>query len=174
MNAKLTASFNSSANQSTVNTLFANGALCSTTVGSYRSTADFVDEVRVIPGVFLVTSSTTTNSGACGSSSGTVTFTYDAQRRLTQQTTSVGGTTTWTAWDGSGRPTTGSSPGVTYVQAYDDAARTVTTTTTNSSGASVGVLTFDANGNQIRNEVSGAAGTSITTFSITSTDRVCK
>lgn len=172
-NAKVTGAFNSSTNQSTSNTLFANGNACSTTIGSYRSTADFVDEVRVVPGVFLLTSSTTTNAVACGTGSGTTTYTYDAQRRLTQ-TANSGGTTTWTQWDNSGRPTLGSSPGATYVISYDDSARASTTTTTTSNGTSVGILTYDANGNQLRNEVRGSSGTSVTTYSINSTDKVCK
>src|SRR5207247_1833070 len=116
-------------------------------------------------------STTTSNSGGCGISTATTTYTYDSQRRLTQ-TTNVGGTTTWTAWDSAGRPTTGNSPGATYGIVYDDTARTSTTSSATSSGTSVGILTYDANGNQLRNEVRGSSGNSVTTYSITSTDKV--
>ncbi len=120
--AKATASFSTSTNQTTIQNVFSSGPAC-TTVNTYRSTADFVDEVRVIPGVFLLLTAATTNTAACGGGGTfTATFVYDAQRRLTQ-TTSIGGTTTWTAWDSSGRPTNGSSPGFTYVNVYDDAGR---------------------------------------------------
>src|SRR5262245_18330375 len=64
-NQSLTGSFDPATTKSTVTTLFANGSVCSTTVSSYRSTADFVDEVRVIPGVTLATTAVTTTSGAC-------------------------------------------------------------------------------------------------------------
>jgi hypothetical protein len=171
--AKVTGSFATSNRQSTSNTLFTNGSLCSTTLGNYQSVADFVDEVRVVPPVFLLTSTTTTTSGSCGGTSVTQTYTYDAQRRLTQQSASTG-TTTYSAWDSAGRPTTGRSGTSTFTIVYDDAARTQTSTTSGSNGTSTGILTFDANGNQIRNEVRGASGTSVTTYSITSMDKVCK
>src|SRR5580765_429139 len=101
-NANLTGAFNSSTDQATITISFAGGGLCSTAVHSYRSVADFVDEVRVVPPVPLVLSTTTTNSGSCGSGTATATNTYDAQRRL-MQISSVGGTITYTAWDTSNR-----------------------------------------------------------------------
>ena len=71
-NASLTGAFDTSTNRSTVTTLGPNGALCTTSVNTYRSTADFVDEVRVIPGVSLQTSAMTTNGPACGGVASTV------------------------------------------------------------------------------------------------------
>jgi hypothetical protein len=159
---------------STVNTNFAGGAPCSTVVTSYSSVADFVDEVSVIPPVFHSTTSVSTNSGACGAGTATQTYTYDSQRRLTQLS-GPGSVTTYTAWDGSGRPTTGSTGGQTISITYDDANRSWTTTTTASNGSkSVGTLTFDANGNQIRNVVVSGNVTTTTTFNNTATATVCK
>ena len=169
-----TGTFDASTKKSTVLTMFANGAPCSTHVANYNSVADFVDEVRVIPGVFLVTSDVNTNSGACGAGTATGTYTYDAQRRLTQISNSAGGVTTYTAWDASGRPTFGTSSGASTSIVYDDAARTATSTQVGSSGTSVGTLTFDANGNQVRNVVVQNGVTSTTTFTITATAQVCK
>jgi YD repeat-containing protein len=174
MNALLTAAFNTSTNQATITVSFVGGALCSTAVHSYRSTADFVDEVRVIPPTPLELSTTTTNSGSCGTGTGTATSTYDAQRRVVQVTT-PGGTTTYTAWDSSGRPTAGTlSTGGTISNVYNDAARTLTQTQTTSAGTSVGTQTYDANGAQLSIVVTGQAGSSTTTFNNTSTATVCK
>ncbi|MGH9387215.1 MAG: hypothetical protein ACRD2N_23340 [Vicinamibacterales bacterium] len=177
---RLTGAFNTSTNQSTVTTLFANGTPCTTTVGTYRSTADFVDEVRVVPSVTLQTASTTTNTGTCGSGTSNVTFTYDSQRRLTAFTSTgagiVAGTTTYTAWDSSGRPTTGSFPGTTITNVYNDAARTLTQTQTPATGGatSVTAVTFDANGIQLMVVNTTGAAVSTTRFTITSTERVCR
>lgn len=178
MNALLAASFNAGANTSTITTMFANGAPCTTSVFTYRSTADFVDEVRVVPGVSLQTATTTTNAGACGSGTSTVSYTYDAQRRLTSFTTNalgVSGTTTYTAWDSSGRPTTGSFPGTTIANVYNDAARTLVQTQTTAGGSvSTGTVTFDANGAQLTSVVVSGANTTTTTYTNTATAQVCK
>lgn len=67
-------------------------------------------------------------------------------RRLTGWTAVPGDTTTFTAWDSSGRPTTGSiSNSTTISNVYDDAARTETTTS--NPGNTVSTQTFDAHGN---------------------------
>jgi len=172
----LTGVFDPTTAKSTVTTLFPNGSPCSTTVSSYRSTADFVDEVRVVPGVTLALTAVTTTSGGCGSSTGTVTFSYDAQRRLTQFA-SIGGTTTYTAWDSSGRPTVGATnTGASIANVYDDVFRTLTQTQINGGTRSVSTQSFDANGIQTRVVVSDATGatTSTTTFTNSSTATVCK
>jgi hypothetical protein len=170
------ATFDSSSRRATVNTNFANGAPCSTLVTSYNSVADFVDEVRVIPPVALSTGAVSTNSGSCGSVTASTTYTYDSQRRVTQISNSVGGVITYTAWDSSGRPTTGTmSGGGTISIVYDNAARSWTETQTQSNGTrSVGTLTFDANGAQIRNVVVQGNVTTTTTFTNTATATVCK
>src|SRR5579862_9875528 len=67
LNAVQTGTFDTAAKQAIVKEFFVNGTLCSTGVASYNSVADFVDEIRTIPGVTLATGSTTTNSGSCGS-----------------------------------------------------------------------------------------------------------
>ena len=171
-NAVLTGAFNTSTNQGTITVQFTNGSPCSTAVHGYRSTADFVDEVRVIPPAPLEIS-TTTSSGSCGSGTGTVTLTYDSTRRLTQVTAPTG-TTTYTAWDTSGRATTGSFPGGSITNVYNDAARTVTQTQTSGGVTTVSAMTYDANGGQtmIVNTTSSVVAT--TTFNNTSTATVCK
>ena len=175
-NALETGAFDSSTKKSTVTTVFTNGALCSVLVTSYNSVADFVDEVRVIPGVFLSTANVNTNSGACGTGTASNTFTYDAQRRLTQVTNTAGGVTTYTAWDSAGRPTTGSTNGgLSITSAYDDAARTVTQTQVASNGTrTVSTQTFDADGAQLRMVVVEGNVTTTTTFTNTTTAKVCK
>jgi len=171
--ANLTGSFNTATNQATITISFTNGSLCSTAVHSYLSRADFVDEVRVSPPAPLVISTTTTSSGSCGSGTGTVTNTYDSQRRLTQVTAPTG-TTTYTAWDSSGRATTGSFPGTTITNNYNDAARTITQTQTSSGASTVSTMTFDANGAQTMIVVTSGSGVSTTTFNNTATAQVCK
>jgi hypothetical protein len=170
---KTTGTFDQAAKQSTIKTFFTNGALCSTAVFTYASVADFVDEVRVVPGLTLAASNTNTNSGTCGSFVTTVTYTYDGQRRL-KSMTSIGGTTTYTAWDNSGRPTAGTSNGITIANVYNDAARTLTQTQTSNGGQSVNVQTFDANGIQLKVVNTDSNGTSTTTYNNTSTAQVCK
>jgi YD repeat-containing protein len=173
-NANLTGAFNASTNQATITISFVGGGLCSTAVHSYRSVADFVDEVRVIPPVPLVLSTTTTNSGSCGSGVGTSTNTYDAQRRLTQ-TSTVGGTITYTAWDTSNRPTTGTmSTGGTISNVYNDPARTITQTQVSGGVTTVTTMSFDANGAQTMIVVTvGGAVVTTTTFNNTATAQVC-
>jgi YD repeat-containing protein len=165
--------FDPSTNKVTVQTKFANGAPCNTGVTSYNSVADFVDEVRVIPDVFLATGTTSTNTGACGSVSGSLTYTYDGQRRLVSMIPSTGAVTTYTAWDSSGRPTAGTiSSGGSITNVYDDAARTQTQT--QSASGAVSTLTYDANGIQTSIVVVQGGITSTTTFTNTSFATVCK
>jgi len=173
-NANLTGAFNASTNQATITISFVLGGLCSTAVHSYRSVADFVDEVRVIPPVPLVLSTTTTNSGSCGSGVATSTNTYDAQRRLTQIAT-VGGAITYTAWDTSNRPTTGTmSTGGTISNVYNDPARTITQTQVSGGVTTVTTMSFDANGAQTMVVVTiGGAVVTTTTFNNTATAQVC-
>jgi YD repeat-containing protein len=172
----LTGTFNTSARTSTVTTTSQTGALCTTSVNTYSSVADFVDEVRVIPGVSLQTTTTTTNGPACGTGTQTVTYTYDAQRRLTSFASSAGGSaTTYTAWDGSGRPTAGGFPGTTISNVYDDTARTLAQSQTpTSGGVSTTTVTYDANGNQIQSVNKSGNVTVTTTYANTATAQVCK
>jgi YD repeat-containing protein len=125
--------------------------------------------------VFLSAGNVNTNSGACGAGTASNTNTHDAQRRLTQVTNSAGGVTTYTAWDSSGRPTTGSTNGISIANVYDDAARTITQTQVPPAGTrSVSTQTFDADGAQVRVVVVEGNVTTTTTFANTATAKVCK
>jgi len=169
------ATFDTGTRQSTVTTKFANGVTCSVQVSLYRSVADFVDEVRVNPGLTLALNSTNTNSGACGTGTATSTNTYDGQLRLVTVSNSAGGVTTYTEWDSSGRPTKGASnTGMTTVNVYDDATRTQVQTQSGSNGSSVAVMTFDANGAQLKSAVTSGNSLTTTTFTNTATATVCK
>jgi len=170
------ATFSTATKQATILTNFANGAPCSTTLTNYNSVADFVDEVRVNPGLVLSTGNSTTNSNGCGSGTASGTNTFDGQRRLVQVSNSAGGVTTYTAWDSAGRPTAGrSNGGLTIANTYDDAAHTWTATQTQPNGTtSVATNSFDANGNETRLVLVQGNTTTTTTFTITSTATVCK
>jgi hypothetical protein len=177
-NGSLSGAFDSSANRATVTTLGPNGGVCTTSVSTYRSTGDFVDEVKVIPGMSQQTSTMTTNGPACGGVTSTVNYTYDGSGRLTSTTSTalgVSSSTTYTAWDSSGRPTAGSFPGTTIANSYNDATRTwVQTLTPTRGGSSTTTMTYDADGNQVTVlNVSGNSRTT-TTFNNTATARVCK
>ncbi len=175
-NAIQSANFDTSTKKATTTVKFANGSVCGTGVATYNSVADFVDEVRVIPPVFLAVGTTSGGGGACGgggSAAGSLTYHYDSSRRLTGWTAVPGETTTFTAWDSSGRPTTGTtSKGGTLSYVYDDGARTLTATS--NPGNTVSTLTFDANGNMIKQVLLTGGVTVTTTFDITSTATVCK
>ena len=173
INSQMTGTFDSASKKSTTTSAFVIGGLCSTTVTNYNSVADFVDEVAVIPGVTLATSNTTTNSAFCGTGIQAVTFTYDSQRRLTRFS-SAGGTTTYTAWDSSGRPAAGSTNGITISNVYDNTARTLTQTQVANGAQTVTTITYDTNGNQVSSVVTGAGGGTTTTYTNTATATVCK
>src|SRR5262249_14934201 len=107
---------------------------------------------------------------------GTTVFVYDSQRRVVQLTNGTSATTTYTAWDASGRPTAGTtSGGDTMSLVYDDGARTYTVTQKPASGTpSVSTLSFDANGAQTKIVLVQGAVTTTTTFTNTETASVCK
>jgi YD repeat-containing protein len=175
-NAIQSANFDTSTKKATTQVKFTNGSVCGTGVASYNSVADFVDEVRVIPPVFLAVGTTSAGGGSCGggaAAAGSLTYHYDGSRRLTGWTAVPGDTTTFTAWDSSGRPTTGTtSSGGTLSLVYDDGART--STATSNPGNTISTLTFDANGNMIKQVLVTGGATVTTTFDITSTATVCK
>jgi YD repeat-containing protein len=150
------------------------GGLCTTTVHTYSSNADFVDEVRVIPVLTLTAGTTTTSSAACGSSVSTVTYSYDSQHRLTQVTSGTSAIT-YTAWDSSGRPTAGSFTGTTITNVYNDTLRTSTQSQLSGGVTSVTTTTFDLNGNpqQVVNTVASVLALT-TTSTTTATGQVCK
>jgi hypothetical protein len=167
--------FDAAARTATVRTNFANGAPCSTLVSNYNSVADFVDEVSVIPPIFRTTSSVSTNSGSCGSTAVTQTFTYDSQRRLTRLTNSAGGVLTYTAWDTSGRPTSGTNNGGGTISiTYNDPARSWTETQTTNGALTTSTATFNPDGSQATIVVVQGGVTTTTTFTNTATAQVCK
>jgi YD repeat-containing protein len=169
-----TSNFDTSTRKATTQVKFANGSVCATGVATYNSVADFVDEIRVVPPVFLAVGTTSQNSGQCGTGAGgSLTYHYDASRRVTGWTATPGATITFSAWDGSGRPTTGTrSSGGTISYVYDDGART--STQTQNPGNTVSTNTYDANGNVTKSVVVSGGVTVTTTFDITSTATVCK
>jgi YD repeat-containing protein len=146
-----------------------------TTSSKYGSVGDFIDEVKVVPPLSRVTTQSASSVPTKLSADYTATFTYDSQRRLRRvvYAYSIGNTDTrtFTAWDGSGRPTAGaSSLGATLSYAYDSSARTSTLT---SSQNSVLTQTYDANGNIIRQTLSAGTALTTTSVTITSTATVC-
>jgi YD repeat-containing protein len=153
------------------------GPVCTTTVTTYNSTADFVDELRAIPPVLLRTSDTQTADGSPSCGAGgfqNINYVYDAQGRLTQLNNGPS-TATYSAWDSVGRPTQGSSiAGAPITIVYDSGARTQTQTTGTGDGAVVVTTTFDVNGTPTKVvTVTGGITTTVTT-QVTSTGRVCK
>jgi YD repeat-containing protein len=150
-----------------------NGPICSTTVVTYGSTSDFVDEISVIPPKVLASSQAISLSDACGGTTTNLVYAYDSQRRLLRVVSSAGDTTTYTAWDTSGRPTLGSfSSGGTVSTAYDSAGRTMTSTQSKGGVTSTIVNTFDVNGILISAVDSGTGQT--TTYTVTATEQICK
>ena len=171
----VTASYNTATNQlSEMGTGMSSNGMCRRSfiqLTNYRSVADFVEEVSVIPPRtrWLSQSVTSTGSGpspcANGTSAATTTNSYDSQGRLARSTggvTSVvapyllGNNNVYTAWDVFGRPT--AYPPLEYSAAlvqisYDDSARIratryfITPTTTTD--------TFDSDGNPVRSLIPG-------------------
>ena len=157
----------------------------------YNSTADFVDEVAVIPFRPLLTRETSNQAAtACANAvASSMDYSYDRQRRLTQVAASPSGNiTTYSAWDGAGRRTTGTLtypvsgpfvPVVTEAWSYDDTARTSTLITTTAvprvgSSSATTVQTYDADGNRTLLTVTANGLISTAETTITETRRVCK
>lgn len=153
------------------------GPVCVTTVTTYNSTADFVDEIRVVPPALLRTSDVRTSDASPACAVGAIrntAYIYDSQRRLTQ-IASGPSTTTYSAWDSSGRPTLGSLPAGTPVTiAYDPTARTQTETTGTGDAAVVVTTTFDVNGTPVQVVTVDAGVTTTVTTQVGSTAQVCK
>lgn len=153
----------------------------STTTGSavYLSAADLVDEVAVIPPRTYATSGVATQTGTAGTNASGVAYTFDGNRRVVRAVnTSPAGvsTTTYTAWDASGRPTVGTDVGPgfnnTLAISYDAGSRTRTTSI--NGGAVTTTETFDANGNLIRQVSSGGGSTTTSNITVGATQRICK
>ncbi len=153
-------------------------------VTTYKSIADIVDEIAVIPPLRRAVRVDSSFDGPHGSGKNNVVYTYDSQNRLVQDaaTSSTGATakTTYSSWDAQGRPTAAgmtmsSGPGSTMTLKYDDAAR-VQTMTTEAMGQRITCeVGFDANGHIIANSCRGPAGVVSTTKStIGKTEKICR
>jgi YD repeat-containing protein len=150
---------------------------------NFATLADFVGDA---PRIVLFASSdwrpagTTIKTTMPGvASTGTMTYAYDSERRLTRITNQTKGPTgdlsstmTFSAWDEFGRPTAATDETSRYAYVYNDADRT--TTLTNVTSASVITQTFDANGIQIAQTAVGSASRTTSTWTNQSTATVCR
>lgn len=147
----------------------------------FASRSDLVDEVAVVPPVSRALGTTTVTSTAGLSVTTTATHAYDAQRRLvsTELVTapipvigSLTTTTTFSAWDSSGRPTAGVATGAggsTVTISYDTPNRTSTRNT----GLNTCTQTYDQNGILTREVCTGTTA-STTVVTVNGTQQVCK
>jgi hypothetical protein len=168
-NAVTVQNFNTTTNELTATTSSVGGVVCSITVSTYNSRADFVDEVKVIPPVSLLTESRTTNTGACGTGSVDIRYEYDTQRRLLHVINNGVLVASYAAWDSSGRPTGGGTTSIVY----NSSARTQVQTLSPAGAASqTTTTTFDLDGNvvSILNNTTGQS----TNFANGSTTSACK
>ena len=176
--APSTCAWDNTLHQLTCTTGVSSGAACSTAVTTYASTADFVDEIRVIPPALLRTADIRNSSGdstcTVPGSVQNATYAYDAQRRLTQILNGPA-STTYTAWDTSGRPTQGSVGTATpVVISYDSTALTETQTVGTDTAAIVTATTFDSNGTPTKIVTTANGVTTTLTTQISQTAQVCK
>ena len=93
-NAIQSSNFDTSTKKATTQVKFANGSVCGTGVATYNSVADFVDEVRVIPPVFLAVGTT--------SGGGTLSYVYDDGARTSTGTSNPGNALTTQTFDANG------------------------------------------------------------------------
>jgi YD repeat-containing protein len=152
----------------------------STSVTTFRSLDDFLAEIQANPPIRRSTRAVTTTRGKTGLTKATVTYSYDARQRLTRETLSTGSTTTWTSWDGSGRPTAGATAvkgGIrtTITVSYDDPSRSFTRTEGSGVHSATCTMTFDANGNPELAVCRGSGAiSSRATTKTTATEKVCR
>jgi hypothetical protein len=178
--------YDKATNQSTCTNKYADSVGTSTTtvsVTTFASLADAVDEIKVIPPRRRSLRTDTTATGPRGSTTSSLVNTYDRQNRLVEEVgeSSGGGTflTTYTSWDQAGRPTAGKTVTRGNINSltlsYDDAARTMTTTTDTGMQKLICTLTFDVNGNSAATACKGPGGiTSGSTTSTTATEKICR
>jgi hypothetical protein len=181
---KTSCTFNADHTQATCTVQYNDGRgteSSTTSTTTYKSLADIIDEIVVNPPLNYAQMTTAATAVAGGSFKGTVTNTFDANRRIVK-TVNIGvsgeSTTTYSDWDQAGRPTRANDVGKGFnnvrVISYDDAARTRTTVV--NGGPLRTVETFDVNGNQIET-LATAGGTAMqtkTTVTITASHRACK
>jgi hypothetical protein len=178
--------YDKATNQSTCTNKYADSVGTSTTtvsVTTFASLADAIDEIKVIPPRRRSLRTDTTATGARGSTTSSLVNTYDRQNRLVQEVgeSSGGGTfmTTYSSSDDAGRPTAGKTVTRGNINSltlsYDDAARTMTTTTDTGMQKLVCTLTFDVNGNPAATSCKGPGGmTTGSTTTTTATEKICR
>jgi hypothetical protein len=180
-----TCRYDKGTNRSTCTNLYADSVGTKTktvSVTTFASLADAIDEVKVIPPRRLSTKVETTGEGNRGASDAMLVYTYDAQRRLTKETATSKNapayTTTYTAWDKSGRPTLGST---TFAKAPTTALKIeydgnfVKTTTGVGSQWIACTLQFDVNGNPMATICKSPAGTTSESMTTLNTsERICR
>jgi YD repeat-containing protein len=181
--AKTKCSYDKATNEATCTSEYSDSfgaASVSRSVTTFKSLDDFLAEVRVNPPLRRSTATATTTRGKTGLTKAGVAFSYDARQRLTRETVSGGSTTTWTAWDASGRPTGGATlvkGGIrtTITVKYDDPARSFTRTEGAGAQSVSCTMTFDENGNPELAVCRGAGAiNSRTVTKTTATERVCR
>jgi YD repeat-containing protein len=181
--AKSKCSYNKSTNEATCISEYSDTlgtSSVSTSATTFKSLDDFLAEVQVNPPLRRSTATVTTTRGKSGLTKATVTYSYDAQKRVTREVLAGGSTTTWSSWDGSGRPTAGSTAvkgGIRTIisVSYDDASRSFTRTEGAAGQSMTCTMTFDANGNPELAVCKGALGVSSrATTKTTATERICR
>ncbi len=168
---------NITCNSDFVDSRFGPGKISQTT--RFASRSDIIDEIATNPPRPLASSTTTVTTVSGVSFTTTATNAYDAQRRLTSTAVVTDAppltvTTTFSAWDASGRPTTGTMniPNVGQVgvsNTYDNVNHTVRRDT----GLNVCTQTHDANGNIIKETCTGTSP-STTDVTIRETQQICR
>jgi hypothetical protein len=152
----------------------------SISITSFASVDDLIDEAKVVPPLRRSTRTDTTTKTNSQSTTSSLVNTYDSQKRLVREVgtgpTGVQSTTTYTSWDGKGRPTSGASvhPGGknNLTVTYNGATRTQTTTSASQGQAISCGITFDADGNTVSTSCLGSLSGSKTT--ITATEKICR
>jgi hypothetical protein len=153
-------------------------------VTTFASLEQAIDEVKVVPPLKLSTRTDLSGTGSRGAIESTLLYTHDERRRLTQEVASSrqgsGYTMTYTEWDASGRPTAGSTtfikgPTTSLKVAYDDATRTVTTTTGAGNQWVTCDMVYDADGNASSTSCRSPDGpSSASKTTTTATEKICR
>ena len=161
--------------------------LFQTTVTTYGSVADFVDDQKPIGKTRIQKLETTTGDCSSGQESFEQSYSYDSQQRLTRiSTVSSAGSSiaAYSAWDTSGRPTSGTESPPACVSpvtiTYNDAARTVTDIKQCSVlGSHISITTTTTYSNDFnfvsaKGSGSGSSGETTAVFTVAGTAQVCK
>lgn len=176
-----TCALNAAGTEATCNSSYVDsigGPGTATQTSRFASRSDIVDEAATNPPRSLSLGTTTVTVQQGVSFTITATNAYDAQRRLVSITITnpppLGQTTTtFSAWDSSGRPTNGTqtSFGASFSVSitYDNANRSVT----RNSGPNICTVTHDQNANIIRETCTGTTP-STTIVTVQGTQQVCK